>query len=108
MMMLMMWAMQHPADRINVFGLEIHSVYIPIIYPAIMIALGSSYKNYMAGFLIGLVFGTIKNPTYITDHGDFLPTPAFLKSFFASDAFEMERTRIQEVRVHQRGGYFQG
>jgi hypothetical protein len=30
-----------------------------------MIALGSSYKNYMAGFLIGILLGAIKNPNYI-------------------------------------------
>jgi hypothetical protein len=94
MIMLMMWAMQYPTDTIKVFGADIHSVYVPIIYPAIMIVMGSTYKNYMAGFLIGLLLGAIKNPNYMREHGDLLPTPNFLKSFFRYDAYEMERIRI--------------
>lgn len=65
MIMLMMWALQYPTDSINVFGAQIMSAYVPILYPAIMIVLGSSYKNYMAGFLFGLLLGAIKNPNYI-------------------------------------------
>jgi hypothetical protein len=95
MIMLIMWAMQYPTDTVNVLGAHIHSVYIPIIYPALMIALGSSYKNYMAGLLIGLLIAAIKNPNYIREHGDLFPTPNFLKSFFRYDAYEMERTRIE-------------
>lgn len=108
MIMLMMWAMQYPTDTIRVFGAPIQSIYLPIIYAGIMIALGSGYKNYMAGFLLGLLLGAIKNPNYIREHGDFFPTPNFLKSFFRYDAYEMERIRIEEVRQSQRADYFQG
>lgn len=87
MIMLMMWAMQYPTDTIMVFGAPIQSIYLPIIYAALMIALGSGYKNYMAGFLLGLLLGAIKNPNYIREHGDYFPTPKFLKSFFRYDAY---------------------
>lgn len=62
MIMLMMWALQHPKDTITISNLSIPSVYFPIIYPVVMIILGSYYKNYVAGFLIGLLYGLIKNP----------------------------------------------
>lgn len=87
MIMLMMWAMQYPTDTVNVFGAHIHSVYFPILYPALMIFMGSSYKNYMAGFLIGMLIGAVKNPNYIREHGDLFPTPNFLRSFFKYDAY---------------------
>lgn len=108
MIMLMMWAMNYPTDTIQLFGAQIHSIYVPIIYPALMIALGSGYKNYMAGFLLGLLLGAIKNPNYIRDHGDIFPTPNLIKSFFRYDAYEIERMRIESVRNSQRDNSFQG
>lgn len=95
MIMLTMWAMQHPIDTVKFGKAEIFSVYWPIIYPGIMILLGSSYKNYMAGFLIGLLFGFLKSPQFIREYGDYLPTPSFLKSFFRFDVYEMERRRVE-------------
>lgn len=85
--MLMMWAMHYPTDTIRLFGAPIQSIFLPIIYSALMIAFGSGYKNYMAGFLLGLLLGAIKNPNYIREHGDLFPTPKFLKSFFRYDAY---------------------
>jgi hypothetical protein len=65
MIMLMTWAIQYPTDYITLWKLNLPSVYFPLIYSTIMIALGSSYKNYMAGLLIGFIYGTIKGPTFI-------------------------------------------
>jgi hypothetical protein len=65
MILLMMWAMQYPTDTVNIFGAYVQSVYWPIIYTVSMVVLGSSYKYYMAGLLIGLVLGTIKSPNFI-------------------------------------------
>jgi hypothetical protein len=108
MIMLLMWAMQYPVDTISIGRAEIHSVYLPIIYPVVMIALGSSYKNYMVGLLLGIIYGTLKNPSFIREHGDYLPTPGFIKSFFRFDVYDMERRRIEEVRGNQRDSLFQG
>lgn len=88
MILLIMWAMQYPTDPINIFGAYIQSVYWPIIYTVSMVALGSSYKNYMAGLLIGLVLGTFKSPNFIRQHQDYLPTPNFLKSYFRFDTYQ--------------------
>jgi len=86
--MLMVWAIQFPTDYINILkGPNINSVYFPIIYPAIMIFLGSSYKHYMAGLLIGLLFGTLRNPGFIRSNGDWLPVPKILKNFFREDFY---------------------
>lgn len=52
-----------------------------------MIAIGSSYKQYMVGFLVGLIVGVLKNPQFIREHGDYLPTPRFIKSFFRFDVY---------------------
>jgi len=65
MIMFMTWATRHPTDFITLWKLDLHSVYFPIIYSTIMICLGSSYKNYMIGLIIGLIYGTLKGPTFI-------------------------------------------
>jgi hypothetical protein len=112
MIMLMIWAIQHPTDYITLFKFDLNSVYFPIIYSAVMIFLGSSYKNYMAGLLIGLLYGTIKSASFIRNNGDYLPTPLFLKSYFRQDYYELERERIQIIQESQQrnrdGAYFQG
>lgn len=85
--MLTMWALQYPRDIVRIRNVEINSIYFPILYPLVMIILGSSYKNYVAGFLIGLLYGMLKNPPFIAQNGDYLPTPNFMKSFFRSDIY---------------------
>jgi hypothetical protein len=85
MIVFMMWAIQHPTDHIFLFNFAINSIYFPIIYAATMILLGSSFKHYMAGFLIGLLFGFIKNPTFIDKNGDIFPCPSFIKTYFQED-----------------------
>ena len=52
-----------------------------MIYAAVMIAMSSNYKNYLAGLVIGLAYGLIKNPSFVRQHGDTLPTPQFLKTY---------------------------
>ena len=85
MIMLMVWALHCSRDFVKLGTLEINSVYFPIIYAVLMIILGSNYKNYAAGFLVGVVFGIIKSPTFQRQHGDYLPTPGFLKAYFRDD-----------------------
>ena len=80
MAMLVVWAVQHPTDRIRI-PFEVYSAYFPIAYAVLMIALGSNYRNYVAGLLIGFVYGTIKNPVFVQQHGDLLPTPSFLSNY---------------------------
>ena len=47
-----------------------------------MVLLGSSFKNYMAGFLFGLLLGVVKSPTFVEKHGDMFSTPQFLTNYF--------------------------
>lgn len=82
MILLMAWAVQHPTDQFVFFKIYINSIYIPLIYAGVMAFLGSSYKNYMAGFLVGLFLGFIKNPSFIEKHRDIFPTPNMIKSYF--------------------------
>lgn len=88
MILLMMWAVQYPTDHLIVFKFYINSIYIPLAYAAVMIFLGSSYKNYMAGFLLGLFLGFIRNPTFIEKNGEILPTPDALKNYFEGNQTE--------------------
>jgi hypothetical protein len=80
MIMFMVWALQFPNDEITLGGIHFYSIYFPIIYSFLMVLLGSSFKSYIAGFFIGLIFGVLKNPKFIDKNGDFLPTPKFLES----------------------------
>lgn len=82
MILLMVWAVQHPTDQFIISKISVNSIYFPLIYAGIMTFLGSSYKNYMAGFLLGLFLGFIKNPSFIEKHGDIFPTPIMIKSYF--------------------------
>ena len=82
MIMLMVWALHFPKDFVSIIGIKLHSIFFPIIYSALMIILGSSYKSYMAGFFIGLIFGVLKNPKFIEQNSDYLPTPEFMLSMF--------------------------
>ena len=65
MILLMMWAVQHSNDYLKISTFTIPSIYFPLIYTAVMVLLGSSFKNYMVGFIFGLLLGVIKNPSYI-------------------------------------------
>ena len=65
MILLMMWAVQHSNDYLLISTFRIPSIYFPLIYTAVMVLLGSSFKNYMAGFIFGLLLGVVKNPNYI-------------------------------------------
>ncbi len=58
-----------------------------------MIMLGSYYKQYVAGFLIGLLLGILKNPPFIARNKDYFPTPSFLKSLFVQDIYLAESRR---------------
>ena len=96
MLMFMVWALQFPKDSIKFIGVNFYSIYFPIIYSALMMFLGSSYKSYMAGFFLGLIFGVLKNPTFIAQNGDFLPTPKFLHSILP------ENDNIQHMVIEER------
>lgn len=93
MIMLMVWALQFPKDYVQLLGIRFYSIYFPILYAALMILIGSSYKSYMAGFFIGLIFGVLKNPNFIAQNGDLLPTPNFMHSLFP------ENDRINHVVI---------
>lgn len=78
MAVLTMWAVQAPTEQLFVFSLGLPLLYLPLITATVMVLMGSSLKNYMIGFLIGLLLGVIKSPNYIDKHGDLLSTPAFI------------------------------
>ena len=82
MLLLTMWAMQHSGDSFAYQSIRIPSIYFPLMYATVMILLGSAFKNYMAGFLFGLLLGIIKSRSYVDKYGDLFPTPAFLTNFF--------------------------
>jgi len=82
MMLLMIWAVQFSNDQFVFKSIRIPSIYFPLIYAATMVILGSSFKNYLAGFLLGLLLGVVKNPSYISKNGDLFPMPVFLREFF--------------------------
>lgn len=82
MVMLMVWALNYPRDTVKIFGITLNSVYFPLLYFGIMVFLGSYYKAYIAGILLGLIFGVMKSETFIRMHGDYFPTPTWLKSYF--------------------------
>jgi hypothetical protein len=83
MILLMMWAVQYPTDTMKISKINLQSIYFPLIYAATMVLLGSSFKNYMAGFLMGVFLGVFKNPTFVSQHGDRLPVPAFIKNYYS-------------------------
>ena len=83
MVLLMIWAIQHPNDFLQLRSFHLNSIYFPLIYASVMISLGSSFKNYVAGFLIGMLLGIIRNPTFVAQHGDLFPIPHFLKASFS-------------------------
>lgn len=82
MILLMMWAVQNTTDSMQILKYNLQSIYFPLIYTLIMVLLGSSFKNYIAGFLIGLFLGVVKNSTFINQHRDLLPAPAFIKNYY--------------------------
>ena len=84
MILLMMWTIQHPTDRFYIVNYALPCAYLPIIYAGTMVTLGSSFKNYMAGFLLGLLLGIIKNRPFIEKNGDLFPTPKFILALFDS------------------------
>jgi len=65
MILLMMWAVQFPHDFYSILGIHLNSIYFPLLYSGLIILLGSSFKNYLAGFLIGMLLGITNNPTFV-------------------------------------------
>ena len=109
MILLMMWAIQHSRDQFSFKNIRLPSIYFPLIYAATMILLGSSFKNYMVGFIFGLLLGVVKNPSYIEKNGDLFPAPAFIKNFFQESQvpnqpnYEQVRMERNPVENQQRG-----
>ena len=93
MILLMMWAVQYPTDRLTIGSLRLPSIYIPVVYAVWMVLLGSSFKNYMAGFLFGLLLGVVKSSTYTDRYGELFPIPNFIKSYFQHNE-GMEQIRL--------------
>ena len=105
MALLTIWALQHPTDRVSLAAFQLNSVYFPLLYAVLMVALGSNFRNYVAGVAIGLAYGMVKNPAFVREHGDTLPTPNWLKKYFRPGE-EPQREPQHDV---QRGGeYFRG
>ncbi len=65
MIILMIWAVQYPHDSFSLLTINLNSIYFPLMYSGLMVLLGSSFKNYLAGFMIGLLLGITKNPFFI-------------------------------------------
>jgi hypothetical protein len=82
MILLMIWAIQYPTDQFFVGRTGVSSIYFPLAYTIVMVVLGSAFKNYMAGFIFGLMLGVAKKPSYVEANGDLFPTPGFIKAFF--------------------------
>lgn len=82
MAILTMWAVQTPTEQISIFYVGIPLLYIPMISATALVLLGSSFKNYMAGFLVGFFLGVIKSRNFVDKHGDLIPTPALITNIF--------------------------
>lgn len=80
-MIMYVWSRKEPNGVLNIFGFKFQALYLPWIYLAIRLLMGSSIVNPLIGIVVGHAYFFLADVLPISHNIDLIHTPSFLIHF---------------------------